>query len=489
MVPIDRPHKFREPVPSDNGQQGPRQQKPTDANGAVRDVREGLSQGSEGLKTGQDILEKAQKIISVVESGMMTPERRRALEILVEKLKELSGRIERGRGMETKIQSTIDNIERLIAKSDARRSEMHVAERRVDAMDYQRSTVKWNELADRMTRAFDGFHKLKTYCGKHPSDTAASKLLRTCQKAVDDYAAKAPVWGDPNNLGGITQALVSADTIETALREFETLKRQDGPLIASSTVKQPSVRPQTNAQVRGQLEGVSESPLSTEARNYLSSVERWNALVDRVNALSGLRQRMRVFCNQHPDNQRIPKLLADADRAAAVYERNVTHYEQSAQNQVRVERIIEVLRILESAKKEFESVQHQQSIVRQQQVPASVPTTEKTQEQPERTRTGEVHLQSIAEFSEMIQNARQPILVKFGASWCKPCKNPLLVNAVKAIGQDTLVVHVDVDAFPQLKQQYRVGSLPTLMSFRNGRPLYQLIGAHGEADLRRLLPR
>lgn len=92
-------------------------------------------------------------------------------------------------------------------------------------------------------------------------------------------------------------------------------------------------------------------------------------------------------------------------------------------------------------------------------------------------------------FADDVLLSEKPVLVDFWASWCGPCKMvaPVL-EEIAAAHKDTLTVaKIDVDANPSTARDYDILSLPTMMLFRGGKPVKQIVGAKGKAALLREL--
>ena len=70
-----------------------------------------------------------------------------------------------------------------------------------------------------------------------------------------------------------------------------------------------------------------------------------------------------------------------------------------------------------------------------------------------------------------------PVIVKFTASWCGPCKSlaPVLEDVAQDIGMR--LVEVDVDTSPEVVSRYFVRGVPTTMVFRSGEQLASIVGA------------
>jgi thioredoxin 1 len=90
----------------------------------------------------------------------------------------------------------------------------------------------------------------------------------------------------------------------------------------------------------------------------------------------------------------------------------------------------------------------------------------------------------MSKFQELI-NGDTPVLVDFFAEWCGPCKvmAPELKKLVDREGDKVRVIKVDVDRNPQAASAYQVSSVPTLILFRRGKPLWRQSGALTAAQL------
>ncbi|QIS16872.1 thioredoxin [Nocardia arthritidis] len=94
-----------------------------------------------------------------------------------------------------------------------------------------------------------------------------------------------------------------------------------------------------------------------------------------------------------------------------------------------------------------------------------------------------------ASFADDVLLNEKPVLVDFWADWCGPCKMvaPVLAEIADAYADKLVVAKLDVDANPNTARDYKILSLPTMMLFRGGKPVKQIVGAKGKAALLREL--
>jgi len=78
------------------------------------------------------------------------------------------------------------------------------------------------------------------------------------------------------------------------------------------------------------------------------------------------------------------------------------------------------------------------------------------------------------------------VVVDFWAEWCAPCKMiaPLLDELAQEYGERVKITKVNIDQHQELAVRYRINSIPTLLFFKNGQVVDQVVGMKSKKDFK-----
>src|SRR5918996_6041321 len=88
-------------------------------------------------------------------------------------------------------------------------------------------------------------------------------------------------------------------------------------------------------------------------------------------------------------------------------------------------------------------------------------------------------------FQADVLSADKPVLVDFWAEWCGPCRMiaPALEEIASELGEKVTVAKLNIDDNPDAPARYGVRGIPTMILFKGGQKVADLVGARPKSQL------
>jgi len=96
------------------------------------------------------------------------------------------------------------------------------------------------------------------------------------------------------------------------------------------------------------------------------------------------------------------------------------------------------------------------------------------------------------DFVDKVLNSKIPVLVDFWAQWCGPCRmlTPIIEELAKEYDEQKIKIYkLNVDENPQIAAKYGIMAIPTVIIFKDGKPVEQVTGVRNKKEYIELIER